>query len=89
MKQFIVEHVFAPTPEISLSGRAYNYLIRVRRHRNGDCIELAFPNGEKLAYNIIEIDSTKKVILLSKATDAENVKGDKQVGASQSEKAKT
>lgn len=89
MKQFIVEHIFAPTPEISLSGRAYNYLIRVRRHRNGDCIELAFPNGEKLAYTIVEIDSTKKVILLSKATDAENVKGDKQVGASQSEKAKT
>jgi len=54
MKQFIVEDVFAPTPEISLSGRAYNYLIRVRRHRNGDCIELAFPNGEKLAYTIVE-----------------------------------
>ncbi|MEL3909359.1 MAG: RsmE family RNA methyltransferase [Treponemataceae bacterium] len=67
MKQFIVENYPVPQSEIELRGRAYNYLVRVRRHREGNVLDLAFANGEKLSYTLVRVDRVKKILYL-KAT---------------------
>ena len=80
MKQFIVDDYPAPQPAIELSGRAFHYLIRVRRHRKGDTVELAFSNGDKIPYTVTEIDFANNIIRFTEAAKADSAKSDKQGG---------
>ena len=80
MKQFIVDDYPAPQPAVELSGRAFHYLIRVRRHRKGDTVELAFSNGDKIPYTVTEIDFANNIIRFTEAAKADSAKSDKQGG---------
>lgn len=65
MKQFIVENYPVPQSEIKITGRAYNYLVRVRRQCEGDVLDLAFPNGEKLPFKLVRVDRAEKTLYLT------------------------
>ncbi|MGP1593631.1 MAG: RsmE family RNA methyltransferase [Treponema sp.] len=67
MRQFIAEHEPDNAGILKLSGKAYAYLVKVRRIKEGAVFPVVLPESGCTAMEVIRIDYSRQELLLRKA----------------------
>lgn len=69
MKQFLTEQEPDSNGVLTLCGKAYTYLAKVRRMREGDAVPVLLPESGAAVMSIAALNSEKKEIILKKSPD--------------------
>ena len=81
MKQFIIEQEPDGNGMLTLSGKAFIYLIKVRRMREGDVLHAQLPQSGAADMVIDSINTVKKTLRLKRRTTPLSVCGTAAAGA--------